>query len=236
MYILTYQGGPILPLALAEIQERLPAESRKPQIVRTVLRLVVERGADAVSAQLIADAIGVTQPAIFRHFPTKEAIWLAVMDWLENRLDEIYRTAACSEDPALAVLSRMFLEHVRLVERYPSLAKLVFSDHLRLQYPSLQKRFAKIHSEYAARVAGLVERAKAQGAVPNALRAADAVTLFLCMIQGLGFQFAIARVSEALTPAAERVLELYLRALTCRGDKTSRGHLRQRSPIRRATA
>jgi AcrR family transcriptional regulator len=155
----------------------LPAESRKPQIVHVVLQLVVERGADSVSAQLIADAIGVTQPAIFRHFPTKEAIWLAVMDWLEDRLGEIYR-AADSEGAALAVLSRMFLEHVRLVERHPALAKLVFSDHLRLQYPSLQKRFVKIHRGYEARVAGLIERAKAQGAVPKTLRAADAVILF----------------------------------------------------------
>jgi AcrR family transcriptional regulator len=217
-----------MPLALAESQERLPAESRKPQIVQVVLRLVVERGADAVSAQLIADAIGVTQPAIFRHFPTKEAIWLAVIDWLEDRLDEIYR-AADSEGPALAVLSRMFLEHVRLVERHPALAKLVFSDHLRLQYPSLQKRFAKIHKAYQARVAGLIERAKAQGAVANAVRSADAVILFLCMIQGLGFQFAIARVSQALMPEAEHVLELYLRALTCRGDQTDKRHLRSRA-------
>jgi len=224
-----------LPLALAELQERLPAGSRKPQIVRTVLQLVVERGADAVSAQLIADAIGVTQPAIFRHFPTKEAIWLAVMDWLQDRLEEIYR-AADSEGPALAVLGRMFLEHVRLVERHPALAKLVFSDHLRLQYPSLQKRFAKIHGVYQARVAHLIERAKAQGAVPKSVRAADAVTLFLCMIQGLGFQFAIAQVCEALMPEAERLLGLYLRALTCRGGRAGSQHLRQKSPARRSTA
>src|SRR5215467_5093745 len=107
MYLLTFQGGPTLPLALAELQERLPAGSRKPQIVRTVLQLVVVRGADAVSAQLIADAIGVTQPAIFRHFPTKEAIWLAVMDWLEQRLVAIYSAADDSREASLVVLSRM---------------------------------------------------------------------------------------------------------------------------------
>ena len=73
--------------------KRHAPESRKQQIVETVLQLVAEQGSEAVSAQLVADRIGVTQPAVFRHFPTKEAIWLAVMDWLEERLKEIFETA-----------------------------------------------------------------------------------------------------------------------------------------------
>jgi len=70
---------------------RPPAGSRKRQIVETVLQLVAAHGTEAVSAQLVADAIGVTQPAVFRHFPTKEAMWLAVMDWLEERLSRSIR-------------------------------------------------------------------------------------------------------------------------------------------------
>src|SRR5260370_40820712 len=65
--------------------EQFPADSRKQQIVETVLQLVATHGTEAVSAQLVADTIGVTQPAVFRHFPTKEAIWLAGMDWLGQR-------------------------------------------------------------------------------------------------------------------------------------------------------
>jgi hypothetical protein len=34
-------------------------------------------------------------------------------------------------------------------------------------------------------------------------------------------------------PEAEHVLELYLRALTCRGDKARKRHLQQRSRVRR---
>jgi len=69
---------------------RLPVGSRRQQIIETVLELVAAQGAEAVTFQLVADAIGVTQPAVFRHFPTKEAMWLAVMDWLEERLVAIF--------------------------------------------------------------------------------------------------------------------------------------------------
>src|SRR5215831_20155829 len=182
-----------------KLVDRFPADLRKQQIVETVLELVTARGTEAISFQLVADAIGVTQPAVFRHFPTKEAMWLAVMDWLEERLVTIY--SAVDEDPgqpSLVVLGRMFLGHVRLIARYPALAKLVFSDHLRLQYPSLQERFVRIHKAYSARLRAVLDRSKAEGAVSGSFASKDAATMFLGLIQGLGFQFAIARLPIAL--------------------------------------
>ena len=202
--------------------DRFPANSRKQQIVETVLELVAAHGTEAVSVQLVADAIGVTQPAVFRHFPTKEAMWLAVMDWLEQRLVAIYSAADDSGEASLVVLSRMFLEHTKLIERYPALAKLVFSDHLRLQYPSLQTRFGKIHKAYAARLASVIHRAKSDRAVGDAVAAKVAAAMFLSLIQGLGFQFAIARLPARLSAEAEGVLALYLQAITSSANAAER--------------
>ena len=202
--------------------DRFPAHSRKQQIVEIVLELVATHGTEAVSVQLVADAVGVTQPAVFRHFPTKEAMWLAVLDWLEQRLVAIYSAADDSDEAGLVVLCRMFLEHVKLIECYPALAKLVFSDHLRLQFPSLQARFGKIHKAYAARLAAVIDHAKTDGAVAEAVAAKDAATMFLSLIQGLGFQFVIARLAVKLSTEAEHVLALYLQAITSSANATER--------------
>jgi AcrR family transcriptional regulator len=182
--------------------------------VETVLQLVAEQGSEAVSAQLVADRIGVTQPAVFRHFPTKEAIWLAVMDWLEERLKEIFETAEPGgENAALVVLARMFRGHAKLIESHPALAKLVFSDHLRLEFPALHRRFGKLHQGYYARLVDLVERAKTNGEVATSVPAEDAATLFLATIQGLGFQFAIARQPMNLPRVADRTFALFVRGI-----------------------
>lgn len=202
--------------------DRYPAYSRKQQIVETVLRLVATHGTEAVSAQLIADTIGVTQPAVFRHFPTKEAIWLALMDWLELRLVAIYSAADDLREPGLVVLSRIFLEHAKLIEQYPALAKLVLSDHLRIQYPSLQGRFSKIHKAYMVRLSKLIDRAKADGTVTDTVATGGAATMFLSLIQGLGFQFAIARLPMRLMIEAERALALYLQSIAASAEVTKR--------------
>lgn len=197
---------------------RFPAESRKRQIVETVLDLVAAHGTEALSFQLVADRIGVTQPAILRHFPTKEALWLAVMDWLEQSLVGIYSSAGEADEAdesALVVLSRMFLEHMRLIERYPALAKLVFSDYLRLQFPSLQIRFGSIHKAYTARLSAVLDRARSEDSVSATVSPEDGAAMFLSLVQGLGFQAAIAGLPGRLQPEAERLLALYLQGLVC---------------------
>jgi hypothetical protein len=66
------------------------------------------------------------------------------MMWLEQRLAEIRQAAESAfSQSALTILHRMFNDHVRMVERHPALAKVVFSDHLRVQFPSLGTKFAE---------------------------------------------------------------------------------------------
>ena len=179
-----------------------------------ILDLVAAQGADAVSAQAVADAVGITQPAVFRHFATTEAMWLAVMDWLEQRLAEVSLIAEpAMSDPALAGLRRMFYGHVRLIERHPAVAKLVFADHLRLRYPALQQRFALLHQGYKARLLAALEHAKSEGELALGISADAAVTMFLCMVQGLAFQFAIARFPMSVRREAQRLFDLYARAV-----------------------
>src|SRR5262249_33022893 len=112
----------------------------------------------------------------------------------------------------------MFLGHVKLIADYPALVKLVFSDHLRLQYPSLQARFERIHYAYTARLSAVIERAKSDGTVCPSLASKDAATMFLSLLQVLGFQFSIARLPIKLLPEAERLFVIYLQGITSPAD------------------
>lgn len=200
----------------AVLPDRMPAAARKQQIVETVLELVAEHGADAVSAQLIADAIGLSQPAVFRHFPTKEAVWLAVIGWLQDRFTDVWSDARGDDEhpPHILVLKRMFLGHLELIIRYPGLAKVVFSDHIRHQYPALHEQFHTLHRRYEHEVTRLLENAARTSDIPSTTDVPTAATLFFCVIQGLAFQFAIARYRRSrVLDHATRVFALYVRAI-----------------------
>jgi len=69
---------------MSERRQRLSAEERQEEIIKAAVELVGEQSVDKVTTQDMARAVGVTQGAIFRHFPTKDMIWLGVIHWVSQ--------------------------------------------------------------------------------------------------------------------------------------------------------
>ncbi|MBI5232562.1 MAG: TetR/AcrR family transcriptional regulator [Coriobacteriales bacterium] len=59
---------------------------RRGEILDAALGVFAERGYDAGSMREIAGRVGVSEPALYRHFPGKEAIFLTLMDAVAGRV------------------------------------------------------------------------------------------------------------------------------------------------------
>jgi AcrR family transcriptional regulator len=77
------------------VRKRLPTEERRATIVEAAGRLFGERGYDATRLDDIAAAAGVTKPILYRHFDTKRALYLAL---LERHRDDLGSFAAMFPD------------------------------------------------------------------------------------------------------------------------------------------
>ena len=66
--------------------KHLPAEERRAATVEAVVELAAEQNPSDITTTAIAQRMGLTQGALFRHFPTKDAILESVMDWVAERL------------------------------------------------------------------------------------------------------------------------------------------------------
>ncbi len=60
--------------------------SRREQILRAAARLFAERGSRAVGVDDIGAAVGVTGPAIYRHFASKDAILAEMLEGISRQL------------------------------------------------------------------------------------------------------------------------------------------------------
>src|SRR5260370_21935849 len=66
---------------------RLPASDRRRQLLETALDLFSRKGFQGTTTKEIAAAAGVTEAIIFRHFPSKQALYTAVLDY-QHESDE----------------------------------------------------------------------------------------------------------------------------------------------------
>ena len=62
---------------------------RKKQILTEATRLFSEYGYDKVTIKTLAEACGITEPALYRHYDSKDAIYGKVLDSIEERLKDV---------------------------------------------------------------------------------------------------------------------------------------------------
>lgn len=194
-------------------KRRLGAEERQEEIVRTAIDLAAKSGVESVTTQNMADAMGLTQGAIFRHFPTKDDIWLAAVHWARNRLMSTVEAAAARSGNPLEALENMFIAHVSFVAEHPAIPRIVFSDHLLRRDTRLKQLIQEIITSYETKIAGLLDLAKASGLARPDLDQGSAATLFIGMIQGLVLQSNIFGDRRSLLEEAGKVFPIFLNGI-----------------------
>ena len=113
---------------MSERRKHLPADERRAATVDAVVSLAAEQNPSDITTAAIALRMGLTQGAIFRHFPTKEAILQAVMSWVTERLLARVDEASQGAATPVAALEAIFMAHIDFVVRHPGVPRLLFGE------------------------------------------------------------------------------------------------------------
>lgn len=194
----------------------MSSEERQGEIIRVAVELAAEKGVDSVTTQDMADAMNLTQGAIFRHFATKDDIWIAVIVWVRERLMKVLDKAAADASDPLNAIERMFFAHITFISKHPAIPRLLFSELLHKKNSKLRQLIEGIISGYESKIADLLERAKSQSLVSAELDSQSAAVLYIGMIQGLVMQSSIFGGKRALQQQAEKTFPIFLHGIKTR--------------------
>ncbi len=146
--------------------KRMTTTIRREQIAEAALALVAEQGVGALTARNVAKAIGVTAPALYRHFPGGKADILAsVLDLLDVVKFQGLRQAVDEPGPTLDKLYRCYRRHIETIQRYRALPNLVLADSLWDEVPELRERMHASHHDQQRMVAGIIATGQASGEI-----------------------------------------------------------------------
>lgn len=146
---------------------RMSSEDRRCQLMSVAVRLFSRKGFRGTTTKEIALASGVTEAMIFRHFPTKEDLYRAILDHkaseepVEEFLKELGEFTERRDDEGLFIaIATKILNHA---ERDPDFMRLMFYSALEgheLARSFREKQFKPLNDFVAAYVA----RRQAEGA------------------------------------------------------------------------
>ncbi len=186
-----------------------PAEDRRREIADAALRVIAARGLGQFTSLAIAAEVGVTDAALFRHFPSKDAIVDAAIDRVEELLFEGFPPQA--EDP-IDRLGMFFLQRVSVRRQHPGISSLVATDELgKAGSERALRRVQGFRRRSLEFLRACLEDAGRRGLLTPGLGIDEAVVIVLGALLALARLPADADAGAPLGPRVWSTLERFLR-------------------------
>jgi AcrR family transcriptional regulator len=100
---------------------------RQQQIVEIAIKLIADKGIQNLTTKNIAFEIGISEPALYRHFSSKLEILKAVITYFQIKMQPASeKLKECLN--SLSKIESFMLEHLKIIRLNSDFAKVIFSE------------------------------------------------------------------------------------------------------------
>ncbi len=124
---------------------------RQRDIVDAAIWIIANRGYSEFTTRNLAQRIGITEAALYRHIKSKSTVLDMILDCFQSYAAETIETIEKKDDAPLKSIKAFVFDRYDLFTQNPDLAKVMFSDEMFFHNPCLSERYLTImhiHREF----------------------------------------------------------------------------------------
>jgi AcrR family transcriptional regulator len=188
----------------------IDAKQRKEYIVLQAVTLISEKGINNVSTKEIAKRLNISEGLIFKLFPKKSDIILAVLEHLSIYDKDMYITALDKNDNAYDAICFYINSFMIYYENYPEITAVYMAyDSLRGD-PLVEQKASSIFQNRIYYLSQLLEKARAESDTWGTFPSEDFAIMILSTIRGMCLKWRLENYGFLLR---ERTMAAILRIL-----------------------
>lgn len=190
--------------------EKKSTRVRREEIVQAALDVVGRKGTRALTIAAIADAAGMSEANIYRHFSGKEEIFSALADFIGSSVMGKAAAIAASSRKPMEKLETIFFSHIAIIAEHPGIPRFVFSEDVHLGHPELARTLTMRIGNYVNTISGVIAAAIAEGEVKPEISARETALTLLGMIQFTALRFTSGDLSVDITAEGQKLWKNFL--------------------------
>ncbi len=117
---------------------------RQKEIIEAALELITKKGIQGLTMKNIAKKIGITEPAIYRHYDNKIHILIAILDFFISNTEQIFTKEVNNYSKVIDKIEHLFINHFTSFSATPSLVSVIFSEEIFRNEPMLIEKISEI--------------------------------------------------------------------------------------------
>jgi AcrR family transcriptional regulator len=175
-------------------------------------KLIIEYGSENVTVRRIANEIGVSEGAIYRHFKSKREILDFLVDYIEeNLMGGIERSDSFAN--TLEVLENVLKTHISSVEQRKGISFLVVAEIISLGDKRLNRKIYLVLKNYLDQIKNIIIRGIQSGEIKADIDPDMASTTFFGTIQSLVSLWALSNYTFTLEEKYPGLWDFFLQSI-----------------------
>ncbi len=103
---------------------------RQAEIIKASIILIAKKGIQNLTIKSISKSIGISEPAIYRHFENKMDILLAILSYFKNTNSIVLETSELKNKTAIEQIGLIYSNHFKEFNENRALTSVIFSEEI----------------------------------------------------------------------------------------------------------
>ena len=186
---------------------------RQLDIMQNLAKMLGEKGPVKITTSLLSKECGITESAIYRHFPSKRKIYSGLVDFCEQNIFDLITNINSSDGDELEKTKRMLILLVTFSEKNPGLARLLTREAFSVDETSLDERIGQMMSKIELLIKQNLQKYEQETKKKLALPTASAANLLLACSEGIIQQFVRSGFQDTPSKRINDQFEFLIKAL-----------------------
>ena len=187
---------------------------RQLDIMQNLASMLGQKGPVKITTALLANQCGITEAAIYRHFPSKRKIYSGLVDFCEQNIFDLIATINTSDSDYLEKTKKILTLLVNFSEKNPGLARLLTREAFSIDETTLDERIGQMMSKIELIIKQNLQKYEQITKAKLALPTASAANLLLASAEGFIQQFVRSGFQDAPSKRVKDQFEFLVKALT----------------------
>ena len=161
-----------------------PKGKRKQQILETLTQMLEQTPTNKITTALLASRVGVSEAALYRHFPSKAKMYEALIEFAEQAL--FSRIGAICDEPIPVdeKCYRILSVTLTFAEKNPGICRLLVGDALAGEIPRLGQRVHQLFERLETQLKQLIREAEYREKIATSITSNEAANLLVAIVEG----------------------------------------------------
>jgi len=138
---------------------------RQEEIMDQAVILIAENGIQGLTIRNLAKRIGVSEPALYRHFESKTDILLGILDRFERSSQGMRAMLSRADSACLDQLEVFLVTTLSQFQKRPEITAVIFAEEIFQNEPRLTEKVANIMRKQGESLHVLLTRGQACGMI-----------------------------------------------------------------------